>query len=154
MANVLLITADDMGIQAGCYGDHTIDTPWIDQLAAQGVLFFRARDGEHGHELWRTDGTEAGTFRRMAFVEASGNAYTEARYEYRLRDLPTGEYDDDREINPGSNYISFNPYWAGTYFFNPRLTASWRAHYLWNDKNDDPPRSLGASSTRAGQAFQ
>lgn len=37
--NILLITADDMGIQAGCYGDHTIATPRIDQLASQGVQF-------------------------------------------------------------------------------------------------------------------
>jgi ELWxxDGT repeat protein len=26
-----------------------------------GILFFNAEDGEHGHELWRSDGTEAGT---------------------------------------------------------------------------------------------
>ena len=37
--NILLITADDMGIQAGCYGDNTIATPRIDQLSSQGVQF-------------------------------------------------------------------------------------------------------------------
>lgn len=69
--------------------------------------------------------------------------------------LPTGEYDDQREVNPGSNFWSLNPYWSGTYFFTPNLTASLRAHYLWNGKNDDPNRGFGptARDTRAGQAF-
>jgi hypothetical protein len=69
--------------------------------------------------------------------------------------IPTGEYDSNREINPGSNFWSFNPYWSGTYFFSPNLTGSVRAHYLWNGKNDDPNRGFGpnARDTRAGQAF-
>lgn len=39
--NLLLITADDMGITAGCYGDNTVSTPRIDALAKSGVLFKR-----------------------------------------------------------------------------------------------------------------
>ena len=39
--NVLLITTDDMGLQAGCYGDALAVTPNLDSLAAQGVLFER-----------------------------------------------------------------------------------------------------------------
>jgi len=39
--NILVITTDDMGLQAGCYGDPLAVTPNLDQLAAQGVLFER-----------------------------------------------------------------------------------------------------------------
>jgi hypothetical protein len=63
--------------------------------------------------------------------------------------FPTGKYDKDKNLNPGSNFYSFNPYWAATYWILPELTASWRIHYLWNGKNDDP--AAGLDDTQAGQ---
>ena len=40
--NILLITTDDQGLQAGCYGDVLARTPNIDRLAREGVRFGRA----------------------------------------------------------------------------------------------------------------
>ncbi|PQO41020.1 sulfatase [Blastopirellula marina] len=37
--NILLITADDLGVQLSCYGDPIAQTPHIDQLAQQSVQY-------------------------------------------------------------------------------------------------------------------
>ncbi|MFO1127819.1 MAG: sulfatase [Rhodospirillales bacterium] len=37
--NVILITLDDSGLQLSSYGDHTISTPNLDRIAADGVRF-------------------------------------------------------------------------------------------------------------------
>ncbi|WAJ37908.1 transporter [Pseudomonas sp. GOM7] len=75
------------------------------------------------------------------------------RIEWQVN-LPTGEYSDKRDINPGNNAVSFNPYWAATYWFNPKWSASVRAHYLYNFRNDDPSYAFGdVSDIQAGQAL-
>jgi N-sulfoglucosamine sulfohydrolase len=40
--NVVLLVADDLGRQLGCYGDATARTPNLDRLAAQGMRFTHA----------------------------------------------------------------------------------------------------------------
>ncbi len=64
--------------------------------------------------------------------------------------FPTGAYDRDKALNAGSNFFSVDPYWAGTFWILPELTASWRVHYLWNGKNNDPNPLY--DDTQAGQA--
>ncbi len=76
------------------------------------------------------------------------------RFEFDVI-FPTGDYDNNRELNPGANHYSLNPYWAATWFINPQWTASTRIHYLYNFKNDDPNTRLfpGADDTQAGEAI-
>lgn len=40
--NILLVTTDDQGMQAGCFGDSQARTPNMDRLASEGVRFERA----------------------------------------------------------------------------------------------------------------
>lgn len=40
--NILFMTADDLGVEIGCYGDQTATTPNMDRLANEGVKFTRA----------------------------------------------------------------------------------------------------------------
>ncbi|HTP66497.1 MAG TPA: transporter [Geobacteraceae bacterium] len=68
--------------------------------------------------------------------------------------FPTGRYDRNKEINPGSNCFTFNPYWSATLFLTPKWTVSTRFHYLWSSENDDPNRGFAPARTmQAGQAI-
>ncbi|MCG3146982.1 MAG: hypothetical protein PCFJNLEI_00418 [Verrucomicrobiae bacterium] len=71
------------------------------------------------------------------------------RFELQIL-TPTGRYSKNEALNPGSNHLSLDPYWAATWFIRPQWTASWRIHYLWNDTNTDP--GAGAGTLQPGQA--
>jgi hypothetical protein len=70
---------------------------------------------------------------------------------------PTGAYDPNKLVNPGSNFWSLNPYWAVTVLPTPKTEVSVRMHYLYNLKNNDPginnPFEVpGMVNFQAGQA--
>lgn len=67
--------------------------------------------------------------------------------------FPTGKYANDKALNPGANFYSFDPYWAATLFPAPKMNLSWRLHYLWNGENDDPTASATNQDAQAGQAI-
>lgn len=68
--------------------------------------------------------------------------------------LPTGQYDKNKSLSPGSNYWSFDPYYAATLWITRKWSVSGRFSYLWNGKNSDAPTSFGdVSSIQAGQAL-
>lgn len=72
--------------------------------------------------------------------------------------LPTGHYDKKYTINPGANIWTIEPYYAFSWFLTPQLSTSWRLHYAYNTKNDDPWEVLQAApfnvtEVRPGQLF-
>ena len=69
--------------------------------------------------------------------------------------IPTGNYSRRKDLNPGNNFTTFNPYWAATFTPWRRWELSWRLLYLWCGENDEPNvRAFpGARTTQAGQAF-
>ena len=87
-------------------------------------------------------------------LDECGNPLFVHRFEAQFI-IPTGEYSNTKEVNPGAGFFSFNPYWAGTLWLSPKLTTSIRAHYLWNAENDDPSVNLPGTPTtvHSGQAF-
>jgi hypothetical protein len=106
--------------------------------------------------------TGVGNFTIGPFIQfdpimgANGPLFVQ-RIEFQIL-APTGVYDRTAAVQPGSNFWSFDPYWAGTLYLTPEWTVNARLHYLWNGKNDDPNLALkdivpGAVSSRAGQAF-
>lgn len=95
-----------------------------------------------------------GPYLQFAALDGPGGPRLMQRVELSMI-FPTGQYDSSVEINPGSNFFSFNPYWAGTYIFNDKWIASWRLHYLWNAQNNDPSQRAfpGVDDTQAGDAI-
>jgi ELWxxDGT repeat protein len=101
-----------------------------------GTLFFSAAAGVHGEELWRSDGTAAGTTLVKDIRPGVGSAYpawlrnVDGRLYFRSGDFPSGFelWTSDGtaagtvrvgDINPGrtSSYIAFLTNVNGTLFF-------------------------------------
>ena len=110
--------------------------------------------GKDGTPLSSTDGVGdllIGPYLQWAPIMGANGPVFMHRIELQTI-LPTGRYDEQSSINPGNNVVSLDPYWAATWFITPKWTTSWRLHYLWNDKNEDPNVPM-ASDSQAGSAF-
>lgn len=71
---------------------------------------------------------------------------------------PTGKYDPAKNLNQGTNYMSFNPNWAATVLPLPGLEFTTRLNWIYNFTNErpvNPPRGIPMGTTvesaRAGQ---
>jgi ELWxxDGT repeat protein len=121
-----------------------------------GTLFFRASDGEHGSELWKSDGTAAGTALVKDIQPGVSNAYpswlrtVNGKLYFRSGDFPKGFelWTSDGtvagtvrvgDINPGrtSSYIAWLTNVNGTLFF----TADDGTHgrEVWKLVDQPPP---------------
>lgn len=49
----------------------------MDKVTLGSVLFFTANDGIHGYELWRSDGTQTGTFMFKDIIEGAESSFPE-----------------------------------------------------------------------------
>jgi hypothetical protein len=72
--------------------------------------------------------------------------------------VPTGKYDPAKNLNQGTNYVSFNPYWAATVLPIKGLEFTTRLNWIYNFINErpvNPPRGIPMGTTvesaRAGQ---
>lgn len=106
-----------------------------------------------------------GSFMQFRPLMAGKRPVFSNRAEFDLI-VPIGKYDPQKDINPGANFWSINPYWAATVLPLPYFELSARFNYLYNFKNYRPalgrlyglqvqPQSAagsGLASAQAGQA--
>ena len=91
-------------------------------------------------------------------IQWSGKSLFGKPYFHRIEldvIVPTGKYSEEYLINPGSNIVTFNPYYAFTWFPTPKTDVSFRLHYAWNSTNKSPYVSLYGpdASLKPGQNF-
>jgi hypothetical protein len=88
----------------------------------------------------------------------TGHPFFVQRFEFDVI-APTGKYKSADDVNPSAGFASINPYWAATLLPAERWEVSWRLHYLYNFRNNNPAASNPVpyqgslvTSTQAGQA--
>ena len=75
-----------------------------------------------------------GTYVQFDPISYRGRPVFVHRIEFDIY-FPTGKYDNNKLINPGSNLFYIDPYWAFTFYMLPKLATSWRIHYLHCGEN-------------------
>lgn len=123
--NVVLLIADDLGLQLGCYGDRVAKTPNLDALARKGVRFANAFAAVASCSPSRSTiytGLQTHTSGQYGLAHASHNFHTRPNIKslpgylrpagYRTAIIgkthivPASVYDFDEEIrSPGRNGI-------------------------------------------------
>lgn len=93
---------------------------------------------------------------QMNPVISGGRPVFSQRFEVDVI-APTGQYNDKKDINPGSNFWSISPYWSATVLPTPKTEISWRLNYIYNFANSSPlpqvPGSPAITKDQAGQAM-
>jgi arylsulfatase A-like enzyme len=140
--NILLITADDLGNQLSCYGDHRLQTPRLDQLSAQGVRFTRAFVTQSSCSSSRSSIlTGLYLFTEMNFHTANmyrpQRTVRDDRYKLLLDLAPSADQAEielyDLQNDPGeTNNLAADPTYADR---RQRLEA---ALHDWRQRTDDP----------------
>lgn len=67
-------------------------------------------------------------------------------------EVPSGEYRQDMPLSLSAHAFTVHPYYAVTFFPTRKVETSWRVHYLYNGRNNDPAVGSQARSSQAGQA--
>lgn len=97
-----------------------------------------------------------------AYVQWRDKRLLGRRFDSRLAlgmSLPIGDYDRVAKVNAGTDYYSFNPYYAFTWRSSEAWEISGRFMYLWNGSSNDPEARLHAAfgepvrRVQPGQAF-
>jgi N-sulfoglucosamine sulfohydrolase len=118
--NVVLLVADDLGLEVGCYGDRAARTPHLDALARRGVRFSHAFSTVSSCSPSRSvlyTGLYAHTSGQYGLAHGEHNFHTRAGVRvlpsylraagYRtgiigkVHVVPRGVYDFDKEIRAG-----------------------------------------------------
>jgi hypothetical protein len=88
------------------------------------------------------------------FIQWGPHMLLDRPYFHRLElqvTAPTGENSSSKVINPGADAWTINPYYAFTYFITPKLSTSWRIHYLWSSDNNNFSDMFPGVDLRPGQ---
>ena len=128
--SVLVIMAEDMGLQLGAYGDDTVPTPNIDRLAEQGVTF------QNAYATAPTCSPARSSFYTGLYPHQNGHYGLASEYGYRVHDnVPTlPERLGRADIASGVTYkIHVDP--QSKFKFDYEFTHEWfieRGSHPWN----------------------